>query len=254
MMSHGGDDVPVAEGEITFGDRQRAAALEMHDAGLDRVHRGAVGRRDVDPEMERPRRARDTRVVEVAAHRVRPVKRCQRPRVQGIKTTRLPAPFRIAPESGAEGRARAGCLTVCAGSGLSSGRPLAGTGARACPQLLPDPVVPLLPPQPLGEERLDHPVARPRRCGRRAPFSSAPRATSGGWAWPAARGASGSRRSRCRGVGSSASASISRRWGRGRVVPELREVVVLGAKDAGRAHRRPRRGRLAAGATSSQVK
>ena len=46
-----------------------------------RVHGRAVRRGDVDPEMERPRRPGDARIVEVAAHRVRPVERLQRPRV-----------------------------------------------------------------------------------------------------------------------------------------------------------------------------
>ena len=80
--------MPVAEVEVAVGDRQRPGALEVHDAGADRVHGSAVGCRDVDPEMERPRRAGDARVVEIATHRVRPVERLQRPRVHTASITR----------------------------------------------------------------------------------------------------------------------------------------------------------------------
>ena len=97
-VAHGRDDVPVAEGEIAVGDRQRPAALEMHNTGPDRIDRGAVRRRDINPEMERPRRARDPRVVEGAAHRMRPPKRFQRPPVQATQTTRLLAQFQVAPK------------------------------------------------------------------------------------------------------------------------------------------------------------
>ncbi len=87
-VAHGRNDVPVAEPEITVDDRQRPAAFEMHNTGPDRIDRGAVCRRDINPEMERPRRTRDPRVVEIAAHRMRPPKRLQRPPVQAPQNTR----------------------------------------------------------------------------------------------------------------------------------------------------------------------
>ena len=46
------DDVPVAEAEIAIDDRERAAALKMHDPAPDCVHRRPVRRRNVDPEVE----------------------------------------------------------------------------------------------------------------------------------------------------------------------------------------------------------
>jgi hypothetical protein len=48
--------------------------VEVYDATAHRVDRRAIGGGDVDPEMKRSRAARDPRIVEVAAHRVRPVK------------------------------------------------------------------------------------------------------------------------------------------------------------------------------------
>ncbi len=43
VVAHGWDDVPVAEVEVAVCDRQRPRALEVHDAGADRVDGSAVG-------------------------------------------------------------------------------------------------------------------------------------------------------------------------------------------------------------------
>ncbi len=61
-----------AKGNLAIKHRQRLRPVQMHDATAHGVHRRCVRGRDVDPEMERSRAARDTRVVEIAAHRVRP--------------------------------------------------------------------------------------------------------------------------------------------------------------------------------------
>src|SRR3954452_15292433 len=87
VVSHCRDDVPVPERGVTGDDRQRAAALEIHLARRDGVNGGAIGRRDVDPEVKRPRRPSDTRIVERAAHWMRPIERSQRPAVQISKRT-----------------------------------------------------------------------------------------------------------------------------------------------------------------------
>ena len=78
------DDVPVAERPPAAGrdDRKRAPALQMHRPRLDAEDRRPVSRGDVDAEVEAARRARDARVVEVAAHRMRPVERANRPAVR----------------------------------------------------------------------------------------------------------------------------------------------------------------------------
>ena len=81
VVADGGDDVPVAERDVAVEHRERLRAVAVDDAGADGVDRGAVGGGDVDPEVERARAARDAGVVEVAAHRVRPVKRSERPLV-----------------------------------------------------------------------------------------------------------------------------------------------------------------------------
>src|SRR3954451_23433780 len=90
VVSHCRDDVPVPERGVTGDDRQRAAALEIHLARRDGVNGGAIGRRDVDPEVKRSRRPSDTRIVERAAHWMRPIERSQRPAVQISKGTPTP--------------------------------------------------------------------------------------------------------------------------------------------------------------------
>ena len=75
VVVDGRDDVPVAERNVAVEHGEGLGAVEVDDTGADCVDRGAVGGGDVDPKVERARAARDTRVVEVAAHRVRPVKR-----------------------------------------------------------------------------------------------------------------------------------------------------------------------------------
>ena len=80
--------MPVAKRGVTGDHRQRAATLEMNLAGADRVDGRAVRSRDVDPEMKRPRRTGDTRIVEHAAHRVRPIERSQRPAIQVFSVLR----------------------------------------------------------------------------------------------------------------------------------------------------------------------
>ena len=87
VMGDGRDDMPVAKRGVTRDDRQRAAALEMYLAGTDGVDGRAVRSRDVDPEMKRPRRARDPRVVEPTANGVRSIERSQRPVVQAFEGT-----------------------------------------------------------------------------------------------------------------------------------------------------------------------
>ena len=86
-VSHGRDDMPVSERGVTGDHRQRAATLEMNLAGADCVDGRAIRSRDVDPEVKRPRRPSDTRIVEHAAHRMRPIERSQRPAVQSSKRT-----------------------------------------------------------------------------------------------------------------------------------------------------------------------
>ena len=81
VVADGRDDVPVAEGDVAVEHGERLGAVAVDDAGADGVDGGVVGGGDVDPEVERARAARDAGVVEVAAHRVRPVKRFERPRV-----------------------------------------------------------------------------------------------------------------------------------------------------------------------------
>ena len=86
-VGHGRDDMPVPVRGVTGDHRERAATLEMHLAGTDCVDGRAVRSRDVDPEVKRPRRPSDTRIVEHAAHRMRPIERFQRPAVQISKRT-----------------------------------------------------------------------------------------------------------------------------------------------------------------------
>ena len=86
-VGHGRDDVPVPERGVTGDHPQRAATLEMHLAGTDCIDGRAIRSRDVDPEVKRPRRPSDTRIVEHAAHRMRPIERSQRPAVQISKRT-----------------------------------------------------------------------------------------------------------------------------------------------------------------------
>ena len=81
VVTHSGDHMPVAKIKPAVGDRQRTLAFEMHHAAAHGEDWRAVWRRDVDPEMKRPRLPRDPRIVEVAAHRVRPVERLQGPRI-----------------------------------------------------------------------------------------------------------------------------------------------------------------------------
>lgn len=75
------DDVPVAEVDAVTRDGDRPRTLQKDDAGVDRVDRRPVRRGDVDAEVECLRGARDARVVEMGADRVRAVERSQRPGV-----------------------------------------------------------------------------------------------------------------------------------------------------------------------------
>ena len=75
--------VPVAEGAPVgrlHGDGV-ALVLDEDPPGRDRVDGGAVGRRDVDAEVERVARVLHARVVEEAAHRVLAIERLDGPGV-----------------------------------------------------------------------------------------------------------------------------------------------------------------------------
>ena len=74
-VSNSGDDMRVAERGLSGDDRERSASLEMHLAGRDGVYRCPVWSGDVDPEVERPRRPSDARIVERPTHGVRPTER-----------------------------------------------------------------------------------------------------------------------------------------------------------------------------------
>ena len=133
------DDVPVAEGELAVHDRQRPPAFEMDDPAPHRVYRCAVRRRDVDPEVECPRTAGDARIVEVAAHRMRPVERLQRPRIQDTDPSR---------------RGRAGCLTRRSnGVGAAALLPRDGPIPRARPGRWPSGSRPNAPSARRGRPR-----------------------------------------------------------------------------------------------------
>ena len=75
-------DVPIAEVHSCGGDRQRARILEMNSPPGNRVHGCPIRSGDVDAEMKRTRSAGDSRIVEIAAHRMRPIERRQRPGIR----------------------------------------------------------------------------------------------------------------------------------------------------------------------------
>jgi hypothetical protein len=83
VMRDGRLDVPVAErAAVGRLDGDGVAAILDEDlARGDRVDGGAVGRRDVDAEVERVARALHARIVEEAAHRMLAVERLDRPGV-----------------------------------------------------------------------------------------------------------------------------------------------------------------------------
>ena len=85
VVGDGGLHVPVAE--RAAGGRLHghgvAVVLDEDLAGRDGVDGRAVGRRDVDAEVERVARVLDARVVEERAHGVLAVERLERPGIRG---------------------------------------------------------------------------------------------------------------------------------------------------------------------------
>ena len=55
MVANGGDDVPIAKGDIAVEHGECLGAVEVHDTTPHRVHGRAVGGDDVNPEMKRAR-------------------------------------------------------------------------------------------------------------------------------------------------------------------------------------------------------
>ena len=53
VVLDGGDDVPVAEGDLAVEDGDRLGTVAVDAAGADGVDGGVVGGGDVDPEVER---------------------------------------------------------------------------------------------------------------------------------------------------------------------------------------------------------
>jgi hypothetical protein len=87
VLAHGREDVPVGEGvPVGLLDRDRVR-IEVNDSGCDRIDGCAVGRGDVDAEVERVLGATVqaealARIVEGAADRMRAIERLERPPVR----------------------------------------------------------------------------------------------------------------------------------------------------------------------------
>ena len=83
VMGDRGLDVPVAEGAAVGGLHRDGVPLVLDEdlARRDRVDGGAVGRRDVDAEVEGVARVLHARVVEEAAHGVLAIERLDGPGV-----------------------------------------------------------------------------------------------------------------------------------------------------------------------------
>jgi hypothetical protein len=81
-VADGGNDVPIAEVDAARVDRDRVRILDEDLAVDDRVDGRPVAGDYVDAEVERPRAAGDSRVVEGAANRMRPIERLDRPAVR----------------------------------------------------------------------------------------------------------------------------------------------------------------------------